>query len=215
MSKKHFLVALLLSLGIAALACESLAVPTPPNNVLLQDDFSNLESGWDRKTYPTGSTDYAAGGYLIAVHQPGKYLWANPRPNTTAADVSIVVRALKVDGEDDNDYGILCRYQDENNFYALLITSDGYFGIRKRIEGEMTFLGAQGWTPSAAIKQGNGENILRVDCIGNTLMLYVNGQLLAEVEDDALLSGGVGLFAGTLNAQSASFYFDDFFVAKP
>jgi len=47
-------------------------------------------------------------------------------------DTLVHTRALKLNGPDDNMFGILCRYQDEENYYALVIGSDGYYGVFRR-----------------------------------------------------------------------------------
>ena len=44
-------------------------------------------------------------------------------------------RVNENNGRCSNSFGVICRYQDEENFYAGLITSDGYAGIFEVKEG--------------------------------------------------------------------------------
>ena len=37
-------------------------------------------------------------------------------------------------GPDDNDFGIICRYIDDNQFYYAIISSDGYYGIVRKYQ---------------------------------------------------------------------------------
>ena len=47
-------------------------------------------------------------------------------------DLKIDVDATKNSGQDDNDFGVICRYVKSNDvasFYQFMVTSDGYVGI--------------------------------------------------------------------------------------
>ncbi len=212
-------------LALAALACGLPGGSTGSSggdaNVLFQDDFSNTNSGWDRYTDSNGGTDYSNGQYRINVLIDTYLFWANP--GRTFTDVIVEVDATKVggtteiDSDDDNNYGIICRHSDVNNFYVLVISSDGYYGIRKRFQGssELAFIGIEGMDFSDAIKQGNATNRLRAECIGSTLRLVVNGETVMEVIDADISSGDVGLMAGTFSAPSADIVFDNFVVRQP
>ncbi|MBN2501400.1 MAG: hypothetical protein JXB38_11525 [Anaerolineales bacterium] len=184
------------------------------DNILFQDDFSDPNSGWDRQSYDVGSTDYGEDGYLISVTAPNQILWANP--GQAFKDVSVEVETLWLDGGEDNNLGIICRYQDVENFYALVISSDGYYGIRRALNGSdgLEFIGNNGMQESDVINM-NGRNQLRADCIGSTLSLYANGELLMQVEDDVLAYGDVGLIAGTFSAESTDILFKNFVVYLP
>ncbi|TLN09546.1 DUF1080 domain-containing protein [bacterium] len=141
------------------------------------------------------------------------YTWANP--GKTFGDVRVEVDAWKADGPD-GDAAILCRYQDESNFYLLGITTDGYYGITKLKDGEDTLLGSDVLESSSLIKTGAGEtNHLRVDCVGDHLTLYVNGQVLADVTDADFTNGDVGLAGGTYDVAGSDMRFDNFVVYRP
>ncbi|MBW8012810.1 MAG: hypothetical protein FVQ83_16450 [Chloroflexi bacterium] len=190
--------------------------PTPDSRpgLLFADYFSNPDSGWDRITEDKGSTDYANGGYLIVVDDEYTDYWANPGQHFF--DVRIEVEVEKIGGDDDNDFGVICRYQDVDNFYAFKISSDGYFGIFKRINGgpiELIF--AEFMQFSEVINQGNERNHLTVECVGNRLSLFINGWLLQDVYDGDLQSGDVGLMAGSYGDPGTRIQFDDFEVFDP
>lgn len=205
-------------LAFAALACGfdfSLGATPQDSFVLFQDDFSDTSSGWDRTTSEEGLTDYANGSYRILVSPESYSVWANPGQDFT--DVRVEVEATKVSGPDDNEFGIICRYQDENNFYAGVLTSDGYYAFWQRINGaELQLLGMENLGTSDAINQGSASNHVRLDCVGDTLSLYANSQLVGEVQDvSALTSGDVGLYAGTYKEPGADIRFNDFVVFSP
>jgi hypothetical protein len=109
---------------------------------------------------------------------------------------------------------LVCRHQDEDNYYALVISPDGTFGIAKNEGGEFTFL-QEGAAPGGVILGGDEVNRVRADCVGDSLTLYANGQRLAEVQDDDFTSGDVGLIAGTRAQEGLEALFDNFAILRP
>ncbi len=187
------------------------------NNILFRDDFSDSNSGWDRADWDSGITDYSNGVYRMVVKVPSYDIWANPGKNF-AGDVRVEVDATKVSGEDDNDYGLICRYTGEPSspsYYFFIISSDGFAVIGKVTGGSTEYISSEKMAPSDAIKQGAATNHLRADCIGNTLTLYVNGQQASSTTDTAFTGGDVGLMTGTFDIPSTEIHFDNFVVTKP
>ena len=214
MRRIFYLSLAILMLLLPAMACGSSTETAPlPEGVLFQDDFSDTSSGWDRVDVSEGVTDYADGVYRIFVNTDNTDVWANPGLNFT--DMSIEVEATKVGGPDDNDFGVICRYEDVENFYMFIISSDGYFGILRVTGGEQELLGESEMVYSDKIKTGNATNTLMADCVGTTLTLYVNGTPLISVEDSSLTSGDVGLVAGCFDVAGTDIHFDDFVVRQP
>jgi hypothetical protein len=191
------------------------AAPTPPEGeVLFRDDFSDSGSGWDRVSEDSGGTDYTDGAYRIWVDKSQADRWANPGLSFT--DVRIVVDTSKAAGPDNNDFGVICRYRDSDNFYAFWISSDGFAGIIRYLDGDFLVLSEDElMQASDQIHQGYATNHLRADCVGSTLRLYVNGELVEEVEDASHAEGDVGLMAGTFNLPGVDIHFDNFVVLAP
>lgn len=187
---------------------------SPASDVLFQDDFSSTNSGWDRVDNEEGMTDYQDDGYRIYVPTDDTELWANP--GLDFGDVQIEVDALRQAGPEDNDFGVICRYQDVDNFYYMLITSDGYYGIFKVKDGDANLLGgSDSMGTSSKIKSGSETNHIRADCVGDTLTLYVNGQELDSQQDSDFATGDVGLIAGTYTEAGTDIWFDNFTVLEP
>ncbi len=222
--KPKFLVAVAV-LALAALACEppfgNTSETVSPNisvdtdlGLLFEDDFSDSNSGWVQNSYDNGSTDYERGGYRIFVNAENWSAWANPGRNFT--DVSVNVQATKIGGDDDNEFGIICRHANVDNFYVATISSDGYYGFLIRKDGEsLVFLNMENMLKASAIIHGDVMNSIRLDCIGSTLSLYVNGELVDETVDETFASGDVGLYAGTFSIPGTDILFDNFVVRAP
>jgi len=204
---------------LVTLACTLSPISTPssggaqPSNVLFFDDFSNSNSGWDQ-VHDTNVTDYSNGGYRIYVDETNYDIWANPS-KSFPGDVQIEVDATKTGGPDDNDFGVICRYQDTNNFYFLLISSDGYAAIGKYENGSQQLVSSDEMEQANGITPGAATNHLRAECIGSNLTLYANGNVVATAVDSSFSSGDVGLMAGTFSEAGTDILFDNFYVYKP
>jgi hypothetical protein len=184
------------------------------SNLLFSDDFSNTSSGWDRVSETDYLTDYFENAYRITVNTDMTDIWANPA-NLSFADMSVEVEATKNGGPDDNDFGVICRYQDVEHFYYGIITSDGYFGIIKTTTDGSTTIGRDSLGYSDLIQQGFSTNNIRFDCIGDTLTLFVGGEQLDQQTDSDYTYGNVGLTAGTYATAGADILFDNFKVYQP
>ena len=185
-------------------------------NILFQDDFSDVNSGWDRISNERMSTDYATGGYRINVIKEQWSAWSNPNQGFQN-DVRIEVDATKIGGPDDNYLGLQCRYQDVDNYYYFDISSDGYAGIGIVKAGKAVIISPSSakMTSDSSVHQGAATNHIRVDCIGNTLTLYINGNLALTATDSSFTGGDVGLEAGTGKDGGTDILFTNFFVYKP
>lgn len=177
--------------------------------ILFEDDFQ-APRGWD-----SGGDDYArrwlAGGeYYIEITPDNYFGWANPGLEFDDTVISVDVRAEDTTGQ--SDFGVLCRYQDDENFYALEASEDGYYAIWKAVDGE--FIDLVSWAYSDLIPQGQPVHVTAA-CIGDTLSLAINGELLASTVDVDHSHGDVGLIAGTWEDGDQVMAFDNFVVRAP
>jgi hypothetical protein len=181
--------------------------------ILFSDDFSNPNSGWDTWTQNGSAVTYQDGALRIYVNETQFSFWS--RPGKRFENVRIQVDASRMGGPEDNDMGILCRYKNEDNFYAFLISSDQYGGIMKVKEGEYDLLTGESLAYYEVIKTGNQVNTIEAVCEGSSLILTVNGEQVAAVEDSDFSNGEVGLIAGTYDLPGVDVAFDNFVVMKP
>lgn len=185
--------------------------------MLYTDDFSDVASGWTPASSagsgPVDEATYADGVYRIKVDQANSDVWVTP--GLDLDDTRIVVDAIKVGGDRNNRFGILCRAQGPGKFYVFLISSDGYFGIGKINGMDYQLLGSQALLPSEKIPKGSAYLRLRADCIQDRLALYVNGEKIFEVQDNEFQKGDVGIIAGAYNSGGVEILFDNFVVYRP
>lgn len=184
-----------------------------PGDILFFDDFSDANSGWDKSSDELGTTGYVDEKYKITISTDNYYYWSNP--GLYFDDVIIEVEANLEAGSSQNDIGIICRQVDNDNFYFLTISSDGYYQVSKFSNSEEEFVGMQEYGfNSDAIKE-DGLNVVRAECVGNELALFANDVELARVTDSDFQQGDVGLIAGTYDEPDLSVMFDNFKVTAP
>lgn len=215
--KKLQLMVWLFALFAATMGCtlfswSSRAEEAPAEEVLFFDDFSDPPSGWGLQNREGAQVDYFAESLRFLVRQPQNDVWSVTGKNYQ--DISVEVDAIKFAGPDNNDFGVICRYQDRKNFYMLVISSDGYYGIVQIKDGQYRMIGSTELQYSESIRNGQAVNHLRADCVGDVLRLYVNGQMLIEARNADFLSGDVGLVAGAYQEEGVEILFDNFMVKR-
>jgi S1-C subfamily serine protease len=187
----------------------SLPVPLS-GNVLYQDDFSYPDSGWTTDAWDEGEVGYVDGKYQVTV-TPTEYLvWSYVGDSFSDSVFSTETSLIAPTGE--ADFGIICRLQDDDNFYAMEVSEDGYFTIWKKVGGETISL--YDWEYSASIPV-DGTFTINAGCVGSTLTLAVNDIFLASVNDDSFQDGNFGVIAGTYETGGFSVGFDNFTVYEP
>lgn len=215
---KRIVLSLIVMILLSACSVGNLIFPKtteipPSGTVLFSDTFSSPESGWNT-WYQNGSyVIYQADGLRFYVDKPNLDFYSKPGYEFT--DVRIEVEAIKVDGPDDNSYGIICRMQDEKNYYAFVISSDGYAGIIRVQEGIYEMINSPSMEFAPTVHQGKSINNLVATCQGDTLSFDINGVNQFLIKDGNFTSGDVGLIAGSFKEPGVDIFFDNLSVFQP
>jgi uncharacterized repeat protein (TIGR02543 family) len=183
--------------------------------LLFSDDFSDESSGWVTYDDYDGQVIYSNGHFYIKDYTyPGEAMYGESQRYFT--NFVLEVETWLIGGTDDNWHLVICRLQDDDNYYDFGISADGYYAIIKWIGGDQVPL--TGSTPiySTYINQGVGAvNLIHIECIGNSLSLSVNGHLLEEVTDTTFTGGDIALAANALAGTFTEVAFDNIIVTTP
>jgi hypothetical protein len=180
-------------------------IPLPVGGILLySDDFSSQTTGWDHGGSAEGVVGYHNGEYRVEVKAPNYVFWGTA--NQMFDNVVITVRTRIITPAVGADYGVICRYQDDDNFYAMSITEDQYAAIWKIENGVHTLL--MDWVFSQDIPRYDPATIT-ASCRGDELTLAVNGVVLGSVRDSSFATGDVGLFGGVWDDPGFTIAFDN------
>jgi LysM repeat protein len=178
--------------------------------IIYQDDFS-VPDIWFTAIHANFRMEYAEGGYRILNNTSNSFV--SSVLNMDLTDILVETRAEQVGGPLTGYYGVACRWQDIFNLYAFVIGSDGFYGIARVQDGQLTFLG-EGRTTGGPILLGQTTNRIWGSCVGDTLTLFVNGQFLLQVQDTTFSTGKPGLVVATRDVSGTHVHFDDFALRR-
>lgn len=215
---KHRHVYLALAIGLVlvlslmgAAGCQS---DSTSSDVLFSDDFSQDRGDWEVYSDENGEVFYEGGWIHVTNQTTAPVDTMSMMTEQDFSDFILEVEVKLIDGTDDNWQGVICRYQDGGNYYVLNISADGYYYISRFLEYEQLALAEA--TPSSYINQGwDVINTMRIECIGNSLTLKVNGYTVASVIDNSLSSGQVGLLVTSLAGSFSEIGFDNLVITEP
>jgi hypothetical protein len=209
-----------LVLGVARLPDVSSVLPpttvpavtaAPAGTIVLSEDFSDNSGGWYESSDEFATHDLVNGGYRILVHQPNYDAWAYAGLDLT--DVVVAIEADVLAGPADAAVGLLCRAQDDDNFYVAYVTSDGWASIFRKQQNEFVPLHPDEWIEIDLVRDGVNE--LALSCRDTRLSLMVNQETVIDVEDDAFAHGDVGFLAGAYDQPGTEVFFDNLLVTEP
>ncbi|MCJ7702234.1 MAG: hypothetical protein MUO62_11685 [Anaerolineales bacterium] len=187
---------------------------TPIPDAIVEDDFSNT-SLWYAFQDDQYGFEYKDGGYRIYNNILNGAIWSIRYLSYN--NIRLEVDATRQAGPDDGYFGVVCRLRnDGDDYYALVIGDNGFYGILKMEDSQIEFLDS-GIDEDEIILRGAGEmNRIRGVCNGDGLELYANDQLLLEVFDETFTSGDVGIVAGNrLSSVGIEVLFDNFALIEP
>jgi hypothetical protein len=182
----------------------------------LFDDFGDPSSGWpvaDEEEYTSSYTD---GEYRFLVKQAesGGYSY---HPTFRAVDcvIQVDVRfASPVVGVYGLAFGVT-EAQDAGYLFDIRFDEAGQRGFYEFWKAIEDLPDDPVWTEASDhIRGGQSTNTLRVERIGEDILLYVNGHHLVTIPDDELIGNfGIGLVAGAEDVPNADVRFDNLYAA--
>jgi hypothetical protein len=230
-----------------------LPVPHPqPGELLYASTFDALTEEWDIHggrdsvevtdapglDLAAGEAALVEGGLLVVRHgspYPGEIVWS--ALDRKFNDFDLRVTAQRVAGPVDNQYGVIFRYRDGQNFYVFLISSDGWYSLVKVKDDVQEVISE--WNQSDVIRQENGANEIRVVARGDEFRFYVNGTPMPLCfkgenaysmwtagkcdtstesyiyKDSDFKQGRIALVTGTIDGSEVTVAFDDLLIVGP
>ena len=174
-----------------------------PLRTLLDERFIESPHGWP---HDPGATAWLSDGtYRLFVRGPDPGVVVHVPVDELLDDVLVTATFRKASGPVSGGYGVLVRNEATSaedgvrtmgRHYLFEVGDRGEVGIWRR--DEQRWVDLVPWTPSTAVRPGDGANELTVRAIGPRLAFLVNGTQVAELEDPAPSRGRVGIFAGGL-----------------
>ena len=181
--------------------------------VQLDEDFSVVSPNWLTGEWNSGETWIKGGAMHVRAVDSGSSLYV--AYDAEFGDHIIEVETRLLDGTDDNWQTVNCRHIDDDNYYDLGISADGYYLLDIWVDGSKLDK-SLGPTRSEHIRTGRkAVNALRVECVGKNLRLFVNGNLVAELKDKNFSQGRVSLSVQALGGPFSEVLFDNLRISVP
>lgn len=107
--------------------------------------------------------------------------------------------ALQEDSHPASAYGVVFRYQDENNYNVFATDGMGRYSIWVLTNGTWRELRGEteSWTRNEVVESIGSQNRLTVDIIGDRFTGYVNNRRVTRVNDESFTAGRVGIYVAS------------------
>jgi hypothetical protein len=202
------------------------ATEEPAASMYFTEDFNNdLSSDWDLFTV-TGSDSADPDKLTLSVEDgylnwdfDSEYLYAYLFYNAFEyEDVRLEVRADNR-GRNNNSVSLICRYDPDTGWYEFNITNGGLYDI---LYAEVTSKGDISYNTitnggSNAIKQGKDVNEYAIECKGNELSLFINGDEVNTITERKydLRKGQIGVSVSSFNVLPIQIDMDWVTISEP
>lgn len=162
--------------------------------LVYHENFLKNRSNWESESKENISTILSDNQVLLKVLKDSPTARAGYVTLEQNSDYSIESIVRKVNGADNNGYGIIFGFKDWNNYYHFLISGNGSYMISETFEG--VSLNIAEWTFSKHINKGNGRNMLKVFKLNDTFVFSINGHVVEQKEAGSLRGNHYGILAG-------------------
>lgn len=164
----------------------------------------------------------AAEQLSLTMNNPGTYVYVRNEKNSYK-DV-IVTTQVKNTGDNNMGVALICRYT-ERGWYEMRTHPNGtveIFRYEKNLKdrGQVPFFRLSPSYSAVAMKGGNTTNTFGFGCVGNNLLIYINGQEIQPygkiISDDMFTEGWVGIGGNSEGAkQYVRLEYEYVDIAKP
>jgi len=204
--------------------------PTPEMQQFYTEEFDAVLEDWstymvDRQEAPfimkEGFRDISLnagdGWYLFDIQrtQTGAYSLYDP---FEYEDVRLDVR-VENQGVNDTSVSLICRYSNEDGWYEFNIANNGLYDISYAKPSSTGLIAYRNIFNggSTRIKTGNAINEYGISCQGDTLSLFINGELTREIADHlfTLRAGKIGVSVSSFNVLPANVRLDWIKISQP
>jgi len=177
--------------------------------VVFEDRFQS-SAGWNISRSSRGEISIAGSEINIVINQANSYLYAY-REKPDLDDFFVQIRAMPSLCTGRDEYGLLFRLTNDQNFYRYSLSCSGEVRLEKIVAGGVVTL--QPWTRSASVPVGAPSiSNLEVLAQGEEMSFFVNGDLQFKVVDEELKIGSFGIFGKSTGDSAYTVSFSDLVV---
>jgi hypothetical protein len=167
------------------------------NESYFTDDFSSTRYDWANVNDEINSFGIEDGHFALQVFQPDYTSWAylpiDFDPTSIGFDAAIVP------GNEQGAYGVMCHYQDSENYHFVSIDPmNKEYSIGYLLDDEYTGLMRDIWMPSLYLHDSPyAVNNIQITCDPDMITLFINNELEAQASTGSLTGGRMALSGET------------------
>ncbi|MEW6716066.1 MAG: hypothetical protein AB1345_00980 [Chloroflexota bacterium] len=187
---------------------------TPPPKTLLEEDFSDDDTCFTLGTNNRVARSSEGGVYNLNVIDTNTIAWTTCE-GQTFDDFVLELDITNESGFEESDFGVVLR-KNPNASYEFLLSGYGTYCLRffdNQEAEERPLLGC--WVGIDEMKVGRQTNHLKIKALGNSIEIYLNDVLVGHVRDNRLVTGQIGLIAGTFENGNLLVTFDNLKITEP
>ncbi len=182
----------------------------------MQEGWREFFIGGEQKPGEDAKAEY------IVTYKPGRaYVEVNTAGTSVyvvndtfwTEDVRLETYATKLSGPNRMNVSLICRASDIG-WYEFSISNGGLWWIWKYDPSTKGLYSAIAKGKSAEINVQKTPNLIQASCIGTTLSLYANKELIGTAEDRDFTEGQVGFGVSTLDLRDSVMEFEYFYADK-
>ncbi len=162
------------------------------NDNIFVDNFNSNVNSWVVSDNENASLSIK-NGYYNFKHKRDKYGWTTSREVKIdeSKDFEIEADIKKIDGVQNNGYGIIWGRKNGDNQFQFFISADGSYYIRYLENSKVNII--KKWVKSSYINTGNDtHNKLKVKKEGNVFKYYINGNYVAKSDAKSFFGNRLG-----------------------
>lgn len=207
-----------LQLTATAQAAQSILENAKSWQILFPGDFDQTAAAWvtgaDSNEYGSSTWTISSGKLRWEAAAIQGMVWWSIPDMPALSDFYLSVLINQVDGPPDSLVGVPFRVtEDESSYYLFQVDSEGDFSVYQLENGDWQTLVA--WQPAPSYRIGQ-QNELSVLGQGSQYHFLINGDIVAEMNDESLVSGTAGLAIGLNNpGDTGTWDFSGFQVRAP
>lgn len=178
-------------------------------DVLLIESWDDIGE-WDELDGDDYSSEVDDERYIMQ-EDAGLLAWGSNR--TEHDDVVMTVEIERLSDGETSAFGMMCRVDPDNlsDGYSFIIASDGAYSVGYWNEDGYNPLLSNDFESSSDIDNDESYEMTIV-CVGEYLALYVDGELIDEVEDDTFDEGYAGMAAISFDDEGIEVAFDNLVI---
>ena len=181
----------------------------------LLDDLSDDHGTFSQTGLSGAFSEFEEDGFHFSPVIPYGYYAAKADPSLADVSVTVVVNMEIDPGVKATRYaGVVCRSSLEGKYIAVLRADGTYTIFRDTIKRPFALLAQD---QIEGIQSGRSDNAIRLDCVGDTISLYINSTLVESFTDNryGVRYGRTGLFTKAGGAPySDAIVFSDFSIEE-